>query len=59
MKVLIRKCDQCKAVKKRSLKKNSRIQTYQVRAAKSCVREMLKRGEWEDLPEKIKVDYYG
>lgn len=60
MKTMICHCEQCRATRARTPKRN-RIQTYQVRAARSKVREMLHKlpvDELDNLPEKIVVDYY-
>lgn len=58
MKAKICHCRQCRAVRQRT-RKSSRIQTYQVRATKSRVRRMLKHYEFDNLPQFVKVDYYG
>lgn len=58
MKTRICRCRQCRSVRRKMRKKN-RTQTYQVRAAKSRVRRMLKQFEFDTLPRFVKVDYYG
>lgn len=57
MKTIICHCVQCRYRRKITRKKN-RIQTYQVRAARHKVKRLLQSGEYEDLPEKVSVDYY-
>lgn len=62
MKTMICHCEQCRAVRSRTKKRN-RVQTYQVRAARSRVKEMLHTLPLEELddvlPKRISVDYYG
>ncbi len=62
MKTLVCHCTQCRAVRQHTPKRN-RIQTYQVRAARSRVKEMLHKlpvDLLDDLlPKKVVVDYYG
>lgn len=60
MKTMICHCSQCRATRKHTRKRN-RIQTYQARAARSRVKEMLHTlpvDELDSLPEKVVVDYY-
>lgn len=64
MKTIICKCNQCLAARKYSkLPKSSRVQTYEVRAARSKVKEMLKNIDSNNaddviLPNSACVDYY-
>lgn len=62
MKTLISKSNSCKEVRRNSRCSTTRIQTYQVRAARSRVKELLKTApiEYLDdiLPQKVSVDYY-
>lgn len=61
MKTLICHCRQCRETKKHTKKRN-RIQTYQVRAARHRVRQMLNSLPFDTiddlLPKKVIVDYY-
>jgi hypothetical protein len=57
MRAMICKCEQCRLTKMRT-QKRTRRQTYEVRAARHKVKQMVKAGEFDTLPEKIKVDYY-
>ena len=61
MKTIICKCFQCREVRKRS-KKANRVQTAQVRAARSRAHEQLKTLPIDmvdgTLPEVVLVDYY-
>lgn len=57
MKTMICKCAQCRATKRTS-NKRTRVQTLQVRAARHKAKQMLRHGDVDSLPEKIKVDYY-
>lgn len=62
MKTLVCHCEQCRFVRQHTPKRN-RIQTYQVRAARHRVKELLKTLPYDliddMLPTKISVDYYG
>ena len=64
MKTIICKCNQCLATRKYSkLPKSSRVQTYEVRAARSKVKEALKNVDFDNaddviLPNGVCVDYY-
>lgn len=62
MKPLICKCAQCRAVRARQ-RKRSRIQTKQLRAARHKVKVILHKCDYdkieENLPQVVKVDYYG
>lgn len=61
MKTLICHCEQCLGTRKHTRKRN-RVQTYQVRAARSKNKRLLKTltiEEIEDtLPQVVSVDYY-
>jgi hypothetical protein len=64
MKTIICKCNQCLLTRKHSkLPKSARVQTYEVRAARSRVKKILKDVDFNNaadiiLPEAVVVDYY-
>lgn len=59
MKTIIGKGRECSMVRRKSrILKRNRIQTYQVRAAKSTNRQKLRMFEWDNLTEKVTTDYY-
>lgn len=61
VKTYICHCVQCTAARK-GIRKRNRVQTYQLRAAKSNVRRLLKTLPFDEiddtLPIAVKVDYY-